>query len=93
LRLNVWIAARSATIARSAIRRIVPGLQVHPESDGRTEELRQAERCVGRDPKLLADNALDARARDATRLCDLVGREIHGLQELLAQHLARVHRG
>jgi hypothetical protein len=70
-----------------------PGLQVHPELGRRMEIGSEPERRVYGDARLLLGNTLHARARHAYACGKRVGLQAKGLQELLAEHLARMHRG
>jgi len=56
---------------------IVLRLHIHPESWGGPEIPGQPQGRVGSDWRLLAGKTFDARARNATRPRDVVGREFH----------------
>ena len=71
---------------------IVARLDVHPERRRGAEEFAQPERGVGGDRRLLARQPLDARARHAELRRHGIRRELHRLQELLAQDFAGMDR-
>src|SRR6266851_3830828 len=64
------------------------GLQVHPELWCRLQELREAERRVGRDAALAANHLVEAIQRDAHLIGSLYLRQLHWLEKFLEEHLA-----
>ena len=69
--------------------------RLHPDPElGRGAEIaREAERCVGGDRALGVDDLADADLRHIEGLGERVLTHAHRLQEILAQHVARMGGG
>src|SRR5262249_38574503 len=68
-------------------------LQVHPELSGGAEKDTEPQRGVGRDAGLLVAQSLDPSPWHVELGRQRVGGQAQRLQELLAEHLARMQRG
>src|SRR5262245_54286808 len=71
---------------------IVPRLEVHPELRLHPKEAAQSQGSICRDSSLLMDNLVNATRRYPDRLSQMVLADLHGLQKILKQNLARMDR-
>src|SRR5215471_20213456 len=71
---------------------IVPCLEVHPELRLHPKEAAQAQGCICRNSSLPMDNLVNATRRYPNRLSQMVLANLHGLQKILKQNLARMDR-